>query len=182
MPILPKETDIHPVNLLEDSSNDETWWLFYTLSRREKDLMRRLIALDIGFYGPLIARKKRSPSGRVRTSYVPLFPGYIFVKADSERRQQALTTNCVSRTMEIVDKEGLLEDLSQIHRLIDSETPLAPESRIQAGTRVRVKTGSLAGVEGIVSKRHNGDRLLVVVKFLQQGASVSLDDFEVEAI
>ena len=74
------------------------------------------------------------------------------------------------------------EDLSQIHQLIDSETPLAPESRIQAGTRVRVKTGSLAGVEGIVSKRHNGDRLLVVVKFLQQGASVSLDDFEVEAI
>lgn len=182
MPILPRETDIHPLNLLDDEPRNATWWLFYTLSRREKDLMRRLIAMDIPFYGPLIARKTRSPSGRVRTSHVPLFPGYVFVQGDDEDRQQALTTNCVSRTIPVTDSQSLLKDLKQIHCLIESETPLAPESRIKPGTLVRIKSGPLTGVEGMVSKRHNGDRLLIVVRFLQQGASISMDDFQVEAI
>ena len=40
----------------------------------------------------------------------------------------------------------------------------------------------MAGMEGTVIKRRGVDRLLVVVKFLQQGASVQLEDFQVEPI
>ena len=41
---------------------------------------------------------------------------------------------------------------------------------------------SLAGLEGTVIRRRGAERLLVVVEFLQQGASVQLDDFQVERI
>ena len=48
--------------------------------------------------------------------------------------------------------------------------------------RVRIRSGPLTGLEGLVIRRRGQDRLLVAVEFLQQGASVQIDDFEVERI
>lgn len=186
MPILPQEPDVYPEDLFDQNgaveSSDVQWWALYTLARREKDLMRRLRGLKVPFYGPLAPKKTRSASGRVRVSYIPLFPGYVFVCGDEEHRRLALTTNCISRVLPVPDTVELMHDLQQVRQLILSDAPLSPESRLQAGMRVRVRSGVLAGVEGVVIKRHGKDRLLVAVEFLQQGASVSLEDYEVEPL
>ncbi|MCA9263770.1 MAG: UpxY family transcription antiterminator, partial [Planctomycetales bacterium] len=186
MPILPRELDLYPGDLLETAdSADSTsgqWWVYYTLSRREKDLMRRLHTLSVPFFCPLVPQKSRSSSGRVRTSYVPLFPGYVFSKATDEQRQLALTTNCISRTLQVAESDELINDLRQIRQLIEANSPLTAEARIQAGTLVRVKNGPLAGVDRVVIKRHSVHHLLVSIRFLQQGASVALEDFLVEPV
>src|SRR5262245_40955635 len=101
----------------------------YTLARREKELMRRLRALDVPFYSPLVARRTRSPGGRVRQSYVPLFASYVFVFGDDQARLQALATNCVSRTLSVPDGAQLVHDLRQIRRLIELDAPLTVEAR-----------------------------------------------------
>ncbi len=185
MPILPQEPDIWPENLFaEEAVNTDagTWWALHTLPRREKDLMRRLRRMEIPFYGPMVKRRSRSPGGRSRTSYVPLFAGYVFLFGSEEQRYQSLTTNCVSRCLEVRDGRQLAQDLSQIRQLISSEAPLTPEARIEAGMRIRVRSGPLMGLEGVVIKRRGAERLLVVVHFLQQGASVQLEDYQVERI
>lgn len=186
MPILPPEPDIYPQDLLDEGrlevSLQAKWWALYTLPRREKDLMRRLRGLYVPHYAPLVKRRTKSPSGRVRTSYVPLFAGYVFVCGNEDQRYQALRTNCVSRCLEVVDFQRLVEDLQNIKRLIDADAPLTPESRIEPGTRVRIRSGSLAGLEGTVVRRRGVERLLVAVEFLQQGASIQLEDFQVEPI
>ena len=51
-----------------------------------------------------------------------------------------------------------------------------------AGQRVRVKNGSLLGIEGTIVCRRGEDRLLVAVEFLQQGVSILISDFQVEPI
>ena len=51
----------------------------YTMARREKKLMRQLIEEKIAFYAPVIERRYRSPNGRLRKSYEPLFANYVFV-------------------------------------------------------------------------------------------------------
>jgi len=186
MPILPLEPDVYPEDLLENDaaaeSADSTWWAVYTMARREKDLMRRLRGMKVPFYGPLTPRRSRSSNGRVRLSHIPLFPGYVFLFGDGEQRRLALTTNCISRVLPVPDSDDLVRDLRQIQKLILSDAPLTVESRLQPGMRVRVRSGSLAGIEGVVVKRRGKDRLLVAVQFLQQGASVALDDYEVEPL
>ena len=185
MPILAKEHDLFPEQLLDEVAPIETplpWWGLYTLPRREKELMRRLRAMGIGFYSPLVERRTKSPGGRVRKSYVPLFAGYVFMRGEDEARRQALTTNCISRTLTVPDGQRLAADLRQIRRLILANMPLTPEARMQPGTPVRVRGGPLAGVEGVVIRRQNKERLLVAVRFLQQGASLVLEDFQVEEI
>jgi len=186
MPILPREPDIFPEDLLEEhravGGPGTTWWALYTMPRREKELVRRLRSMAVPHYCPLIRRRTRSPSGRVRVSYVPLFAGYVFALGDKDQRYGALTTNCVSRCLAVPDGEELAHDLRQIHRLVQSDAPLTAEARIEPGNRVRIRSGSLCGLEGTVIKRRGTERLLVVVTFLQKGASVQLDDFQVERI
>jgi hypothetical protein len=186
MPILPSEPDIHPAALLDPlAAPDQTsgqWWAMYTLARREKELMRRLRALDIAFYSPLVPKRTRSPNGRVRESFVPLFASYVFVHGNEQQRHQALTSNCISRCLSVPDGGRLIHDLRQIRRLIEIEAPLTIEARIEPGRRVRVRSGSMAGLEGTVVKRRGKDWLVVAIEFLQQGASVLLEDFQVEPL
>jgi transcription antitermination factor NusG len=185
MPILPHEPDIWPESLFQQEAvvqGTGTWWALYTLPRREKDLMRRLLRMEVPFYSPMVKRRSHSPSGRARTSYVPLFPGYVFLFGSEEQRYKSLTTNCVSRCLEVSDGRQLAADLEQIHKLIVADAPLTPEARIEAGMRIRVRSGPFAGLEGMVIKRRGMQRLLVVVHFLQQGASVQLEDYQVERI
>ena len=74
---------------------------------------------------------------------------------------------------------GLCPSTSQ---LIAANMPLTVESRLGPGDRVRVRFGSLAGIEGTVLSRRGEVRLVVCVDFLQQGASVEIDDFMLEPI
>lgn len=191
MPILPKQQDIYPNDLLdvvEGGTGREPpvaggrWVAFYTLSRREKDLMRKLQAAGVPFYAPMVRRRLHSPGGRVRASYVPLFPGYVFSLVDDEQRRAALATNTVARWIPIVDERMLVDDLRAIKRLIDTEKPLTPEARIEPGQSVRVRTGALRGLEGTVVKRRGAERLVVAVRFLNQGASIELEDVDLERL
>lgn len=186
MPILPYEPDIYPADLFSRLAVPETqadpWWVLYTLPRREKELMRRLRQLEVAHYSPLVKRRTRSPSGRGRVSYVPLFPSYVFLQGSADHRYQALATNCVSRCLEVLDGGRLVHDLQQIQRLIEADAPLTPEARLRPGMPVRIRSGALAGLEGTVLKRRGQTRLLVAVEFLQRGASVLLEDYEVEEV
>lgn len=184
MPILKREIDHFPANLLEADGilahSPGRWWALYTRSRREKDLMRRLQAQKIAFYCPIVEQQHRSPNGRLRTSYIPLFANYVFLRGDEQDRYNALTTGCISRDIEVPDPERLVRDLRQVHDLIDLGTDLTPEARIDTGARVRVKTGVLTGQVGTVIERRGQRRLLVAVDFLQQGASVELTSCDLE--
>jgi len=184
MPILKQEPNLHPATLLADylagTSETGLWWAMYTRSRREKQLMRHLLASEIPFYCPLLSRRYRSPAGRVRESFQPLFSNYVFMLGNADQRVSALTTNCVSRCVEVSDGDRLARDLEQIQRLIGTGAALTPEARLLAGDPVRVKTGMFAGFEGLIVRRENETRLLVSVNFMEQGASVLLDDCQLE--
>ena len=186
MPILKRENDIFPENLLEDESlladESRVWWCIYTMSRREKDLMRRLIAYETPFYGPMIAKRYRSPNGRMRTSFVPLFPNYVFMLGTEQERYQAMTTNCVSRYDRIQDREQLVRDLRQIRSVIAAGVPLTPEARLEPGNRVRVRAGHFAGYEGLVIRREGKTRLLLSIHFLEQGVSMEMDEGVLEPL
>ncbi len=186
MPILAREPDLYPADLLDrpelGEGVEQTWWAMYCRPQHEKQLMRRLRPLGISYYAPLVPKRCRSQAARVRVAYVPLFAGYVFVYGDNSQRYAALTTSCVSRSLVVPDALRLVQDLRSIHRLIATGAPLTPEARLQSGTRVRIRSGSFMGWEGVVIRRDRRLRLLVAVNFLQQGASVLLDECQLESV
>lgn len=183
MPILPQEPDCHPTDLLDhDERMQDEWWLLYTKSRQEKQLMRHLRQLDLPHYAPQIPHRRRSPAGRIRTTYAPLFNNYVFLCGDNDARYQAVCTGCVQKATEITDVQRFVEDLRQVRDLITMGVPLTLESRLEPGQHVRVKSGAFAGYEGTILRREQETRLLVSVHFMEQGVSVKLEDCQLELI
>jgi transcription antitermination factor NusG len=82
----------------------------------------------------------------------------------------------------VVDVQRLTNDLWNVQRLIATGAPLTPESRVVPGERVRVRSGPFTGFEGQVLKRHGETRLLVYVEFMRQGASVLLEDCQLDVV
>jgi transcription antitermination factor NusG len=186
VPTLAYQPDLYPEDLLDREDvgreNEVTWWLLYCMSRQEKKLMRRLHTLNVPFYSPLIAKRSRLGSGRIRTAYLPLFGNYVFVYGTADQRRFAQETGCVSRWLFVPDSAELTRDLRRIRELIEIGAPITPEARLQPGTRVVVRSGVFRGVEGVVIRREGKTRLLVAVNFLKQGASVLLDDCQFERL
>ncbi len=186
MPILGKEPDIFPEGLLDlpgiGEDSETQWWAVHTLPRQEKSLSRKLRIRGIRHYLPQAVRKSKSPAGRVRASFVPLFAGYVFLYGTEQERLQSLESGCIAKMLPVGDGRRLTTDLRQIQKLIAANVQFTFEPRLEPGMAVRVKSGPFQGFEGQVLKRHSGDRLLVIVNYLQQGISVALDDCQLERI
>lgn len=184
MPILKAEPFLFPDDLLDPESDqpaDRQWRVFQTKARQEKAICRELLATETPYFLPVV-RKKSRKRGRVTSSSVPLFAGYVFAYPTEEERVRALITNRISKVLDVHSPEQLIHDLRQLHRLIISGAPLTIESRFATGKRVRVRCGSLAGMEGTVLSRRDETRLLIAVNFLQKGASVEIEDFLLDPI
>ncbi len=184
MPILSAEECLYPNDLLDAplGSNDASrWWVLCTKPRQEKAVSRHLYAHEVPFYLPLI-KKARIYRGRRRTSFIPLFQGYVFMRGGDEERIISLSSARLARILPVEEAERLRADLRRIAWLIASDAPLAPESRLEAGQRVRIKGGPFGGLEGTVLKRRGRTRLLVSVNFVQRGASIDIDDCQLEYI
>jgi transcription antitermination factor NusG len=188
MPLLARQPDLFPEDLFapadqaadQESGAAADWRVAHTLPRREKDLARRLLSLEIPYYLPQMEQQYRSPSGRRRSSFLPLFPGYLFLRSDDERAVEVQETGCIARLLPVADPEALLFDLKQIHHLTSSGVPLNREPRFAPGMRVRVVTGSFTGYEGQIVSTRSGDRLLVAIHYINQAISISLDGCQVE--
>jgi transcriptional antiterminator RfaH len=185
MPFLPPEPNTFPQDLFTEENGevrtDRQWWVLHTKPRQEKSLARQLLQARVPFYLPLIEHRSLI-RGRVMLSHVPLFAGYLFLLGQRDERVAALATNRVVHTLEVADQKTLWDDLTQVHRLINTGAPITPEERLEPGAPVEISRGPLAGLKGRIIRAASGRRFVVQVNFIQRGASVLIDDFNLIAI
>ncbi|MBL8890198.1 MAG: hypothetical protein JNL67_09475 [Planctomycetaceae bacterium] len=158
------------------------WWCLYTHSRQEKVLMRHLAGRGVAFYCPMIEKRSRSPQGRMRSSYLPLFTNYVFLRGTDDDRRLALTTNCILASKPIRQPDFLVRDLWQINRALQSGVPMTPEQKLTQGDPVIVKSGPFKGFEGFVLRRAGTTRFLIYLRYLEQGVSMEIDEGALAAI
>jgi transcription termination/antitermination protein NusG len=184
MPLLDREPMVFPDHLLQ--SQFETvkeagnWWLLYTKPRMEKAVSRSLLARETGFFLPLYQRSWRK-SGRIFKSYLPLFPGYLFLFGDEQGRLAALETRHIVQMQRVADQAQLHHELAAVYRLIASNAPLLPEERLQPGTAVEVVAGPFQGLHGKFIRRGAEKRLVVEVQMLQCGVSVEVESWMIRS-
>jgi len=185
MPIVPAEICLFPDRLLDQSPTtvdaSARWWVLHTRPRAEKAVARQLLGREVGFYLPLYEHRLTS-GGRVRSSFLPLFPGYVFLHGNDEHRRVALETNQIAQTLPVTDQLELFADLQRIRRVLETRQNLTPEQRLQPGTPVRIVAGALAGVTGVVIRQGRQLRFVVAVSFLQSGASIDVESWMIEPL
>lgn len=93
---------------------------------------------------------------------------------------KAFETNCVSRCIDVTDPAALHAQLAALNQLIRLGEPVTLEEKLVVGMQVRIKNGPLKGMLGTVFERKGKERLMVSVNFLQQGASIEFQNWELE--
>lgn len=185
MPLLAREECIFPEDLLANEERpvpvDACWWVLHTRPRAEKALARRFCKTGQPFFLPLY-EKQWCSRGRRQRSYLPLFPGYVFLQGNNEARLRALETNLVAQVLPVTNQQELAADLQRVHRVIRSGQFLAPEDQWQPGQWVTIREGALAGVAGRILRRGKTLKLLVEVRLLRRGVSVELEEWMIESL
>ena len=161
----------------------EGWWAVYTRHQHEKSVADQLERKGLEVFLPLYESDRRWKD-RTKTLTLPLFPSYVFVRGDSERRLQIVSTPGAhmivsngSRFSEIPE-----EEIDAIRRALQSKHAVEPHPLLHAGDRVRVIRGALEGLEGILVRKRNSYRLILTVAMLAQSAAVEVSALDVEPI
>jgi transcriptional antiterminator NusG len=185
MPLLPPEPASFPENLLTDPTPLATrpgrWWAVYTKARGEKALARHLRGRGVPHYLPLHRHTWRN-KGRTFTSYLPLFPGYVFLHGDDQARVAALESNLISRILDVPDQKRLVNDLRRVDRMVAADVPVELADALVPGQAVEIVAGPFQGLQGTLVRHGNQLRLVVAVTFLQQAVSAEVEGWMVEPV
>jgi transcription antitermination factor NusG len=117
----------------------------------------------------------------------PLFPGYLFVKIHKSNNEKltVLKTPGVVRFIGQTpgEPEPVPDDqILSLKRLVESKETLDPYPYLKEGNRVKIRSGPLAGVEGILVQRKGMHHLVLSVDILRQGVAIQVEAAIVEAL
>lgn len=165
------------------TGQSEFWYALHVKARFEKAVARNLEAKGYDQFLPL-ARHRRRWSDRVKEITTPLFPGYVFCRFDPVHRLPILKIPGVgavvgSGTTFLPVEE---HELANIRTLLESGIHCQPWPFVKVGETVSVERGSLAGIEGIVTKVKNEYRLVISVSLLQRSVAVEIDRDDVRPV
>jgi transcriptional antiterminator RfaH len=174
MPLLQREADHIPEDVFRLSVTDFPWGVAHVKSRTEKALARYLGLLRIPFYLPVGERRTRR-GGRNFVSYIPFFPGYVFLRGDATSRAPALRSNLIVRLLDVPDQALLDLELCQLHALQEAGAPLIPFPWLGPGDAVRIREGPFRGYLGVIVREKGAQRLVVSVSMLRRSVAVELE-------
>jgi transcription antitermination factor NusG len=115
---------------------------------------------------------------------LPLFPCYLFVRGGIDRRLQVVTTPGVHMILYRGQHVAIVPDseIEAIRRAAEGPLRVEPHPFLKCGMRVRIKRGTLEGVEGILVRGKNLCRLILSVEMLAQSVAVEIDASSVEPV
>jgi transcription antitermination factor NusG len=121
---------------------------------------------------------------RTKLISLPLFPCYVFLKGGLERRLDIVTTPGIHAIVLSGEQPARISavEIDAIRRFVASGARLEPHPFLKSGDWVRVKSGPLEGVEGILVRKKNAYRLVLSVEMLGKAAAVEVDAVQVERL
>ena len=144
------------------SEQPRNWYALYTASNQEKRVEQHLRMKGVEVFLPLYTITKRWKNRMTMKLDLPLFAGYVFVRIALTERVRVLESPAVvslvgngREPLPLPDAE--IETLRTGLRLRQVD----PYPYLKVGNRARIRSGALAGLEGVVVRKD--DRLQVVV-------------------
>jgi transcription antitermination factor NusG len=170
----------------ESTNPDATrypWFALQVRVRHEVAVSDHLKGKGYEWFLPLYKSRRRW-SDRVKEIEAPLFPGYLFCRFDPHDRLPILKTPGVAQIVGYnhipipVDEHEIMA----IRRLVASGVPNFPCAYLEVGSKVRIDTGALRGLEGILTDVKGKRRLVLSISLLQRSVAVEIDSDAVSVV
>ncbi len=162
---------------------EKEWYAAYTMSRHEKRVSSHCARVGIEYLLPLY-HSKREWKNRTKVDLeMPLFPNYIFVHlAPADHGPLLRIPGILSAVGNAAGPIMIPEaEIEALRRVVECNR-VEPHPAIAIGDRIRVKTGPLQGIAGVVLRKGNSIRLVVTLDLIGKGVSVEIDPRDLEII
>ncbi len=155
------------------SAEGENWLVCHTKPRCEKKFAALLTAERMAHYLPTVTNV-RQYGNRTRKSELPLFASYVFARVPAERKARIYQMDLLVRALDVPDEPTLLIQLADVQRVVNSGLETALRPLFRKGEPVRVMSGPLRGLEGVIDNPDNPQGIIIAVDVLQQGIHVAV--------
>jgi len=154
---------------------ERKWYAVFTVPQNEKSVVKHLDLRRIESFLPTY-ETVRIWKNRQRVKLVlPLFPTYLFVRIEQRQRGRVLESPGV---LQIVgngrDSIPISDAEVELLRSGFQGKKIEPFQELVVGQRVRIKTGAMQGVEGVLVRRNNSLRFVLALEMINQRASVEI--------
>jgi transcription antitermination factor NusG len=121
---------------------------------------------------------------RQKELVLPLFPNYVFIRGGLDRMLSIVTTPGVHSLVSWAGRAAEIpsDEIDTVRRIVEGPLRVEPHPFLRFGDRVRVKSGPLEGIEGILVRKTRGFRLVLSVELLSKSAAVEVDASAVERV
>ena len=159
------------------------WNVVYTRHQHEKLVAESLAGNGFEVFLPTY-NVIRQWTDRKKQLSLPLFPCYVFVRSNFERRLQVLTTPGVHFLVMFAGQPAPIPDMEMdaIRKAVESRLRVEPHPFLRCGDWVRVTSGPLADVEGILVRKKGSYRLILSTELLGKSIAVEIDAFSVKPL
>ncbi len=162
------------VSLPEESLTQ--WFALYVKLRHEKLVSELLLKKGFESFSPTYPERKPL-RGKIHEIDMSLFPGYVFARFDARFRMPILTTPGVREVVGYGRVPVPIPDweVHTVREAVNSKLRVEPCRYLEAGSRVRIVCGPLAGLEGILEETRSSCRVIVSVSLIQRSIRVEVD-------
>jgi transcription antitermination factor NusG len=171
---------VSPLGFVQEESS---WYAVHTMARHEKRVATQFEEKRVCTFLPLLRQIHRCSDRRSEVE-TPMFSCYAFVRMVQtvEERLKVLRTPGVLGFVGN-ERQGAPipeEQIESLRKAIGEKVPCLPHPFISAGKRVRIRGGSLDGVEGILMLQGRDQRLVISVELLQRSVSIRVEGYDIE--
>lgn len=159
------------------------WYAVRVRSNFERATAQSLDCRGIKCFLPLY-KARRQWSDRVKEIDLPIFTGYVFCHLEEPRFLPILETPGVVQVVGTGATPVPVEahEMAALRQIAGSGKETMPWPYLTVGQRVRLRTGALKGVEGILANADGRVRVVVNIELLQRSVAVSVERLDLEPI
>ncbi len=168
---------------LFDSGLQQNWYVAYTRANHERTVTDQLVERGIESFLPQYESVRKWKDRKVYL-HLPLFPGYVFVRFATPDRLRVQQTRGLVQLLSFGGSPTPVPEteMQSIREILSRGLRALPHPFLRAGRRIRIKSGPLAGLDGIVVRRKNRYRFVVSVELILKSMSVEVDEADLVAL
>ncbi len=165
------------------SATGPSWYAVQTMPRHEKVVAKYCEIRQIESFLPLYSEVHRWKNGCRVEVQQPLFPGYLFAHIARNGCAQIVSVPGVMSVVGAGKAPTPIADF-EIESLRSGlyQRTFAPHPYLIVGARVRIKSGALAGMSGILVRYKNKFRVVLTLDLIMRSVAVEVGIEELEPI
>lgn len=174
------------VRMLHGTSDPATyiqprWYAAHTCANHERKVVDHLESRGVEHFLPQYESVRKWKDRKVLLR-LPLFPGYVFVRLSLQDRLKVLQVPGVACLVSFGGRPVPMpeDEFLKLRGFLAEGFHAEPHPYLRIGRRVRIKSGPLAGLEGIVARKKRGERLVLSVDLLMRSIIVDVDMADID--